>query len=146
MAHVDFYILDNNGTEHRKRCACALAGKAWHEGHRVYIHASSAEEADAMDQLLWTYNDIAFLPHERVRGDGKSDIPILVGCGEHPPSRADVMINLSHPVPPFFSRFAKIIELVDDEATGRELARDRYRFYREHGQTLQTHTLNQNHG
>ena len=82
MARVDFYVLTHAAAEDRNRYACTLAGKAWHEGHRVYIHASSLAEAEAIDQLLWTFKDIAFLPHELVRGHEEQDVPILVGTAQ----------------------------------------------------------------
>ncbi|MCZ6718664.1 MAG: DNA polymerase III subunit chi [Gammaproteobacteria bacterium] len=145
MARVDFYVLAHTTAEDRNRYACTLAEKAWHEGHRVYIHASSLAEAEAMDQLLWTFKDIAFLPHELVRGHEEQDVPILVGCGEHAPEAPDLMINLSHPVPAFVSRFSRIIELVDEHGAARERARDRYRFYREQGHTLHNHTIDSGH-
>ena len=51
------------------------------------------------------------------------------------------MINLSEEIPAFFSRFTRVAELVDQAPTSRNLARERYRFYRDRGYSLDSHEL-----
>jgi DNA polymerase-3 subunit chi len=52
-----------------------------------------------------------------------------------------VLINLSNDVPPYFSRFKRVAELVSGEASQRSAARERYRFYKDRGYTLNTHEI-----
>ena len=147
MTRVDFYLVGANSGQRREQVLCTLAGKAWRQGHRVYIHAASGEEARGIDELLWTWRDISFLPHARVDDALAAQTPILVGDGESVPAETetDVMINLAHPVPPFFSRFERVVEIVGGDAAARGEARERYRFYRDRGYTLNTPDVGSDH-
>lgn len=148
MTRVDFYVLGANPGQSCEQVLCTLAGKAWRKGHRIYIHAPSADEARALDELLWTWRDISFLPHARVGDPLAPESPILVGEGDSAPADAgdDVMINLAHPVPSFFSRFERVVEIVGGDDAARGKARERYRFYRDRGYTLNTHEVGTDHG
>jgi DNA polymerase-3 subunit chi len=55
MARVDFYVLTQVDERARQMLACKLAEKAWRLDNTVYIHASSREDAERLDQLLWTF-------------------------------------------------------------------------------------------
>ena len=46
-------------------------------------------------------------------------------------------------VPPFFSRFERVVEIVNQDETQRQLARERFKYYRDRGYDLHTHNLNQ---
>jgi len=51
------------------------------------------------------------------------------------------MINLGLEVPPFFSRFERVLEMVDGDAVQRAKSRERYKFYRDRGYELSSHNL-----
>ena len=97
-----------------------------------------------VDSLLWTFKDTSFLPHGQVDKADVEKTPVLIGHGDPPEDLHDIMINMTSSVPLFFSRFDRLIEIVD-QASGadnnRTKARDRYRFYQERGYTLNTHNL-----
>jgi DNA polymerase-3 subunit chi len=44
-------------------------------------------------------------------------------------------------VPEFFSRYARVAEVVDANTERREQSRGRYRFYRDRGYKLNTHQV-----
>jgi DNA polymerase-3 subunit chi len=54
---------------------------------------------------------------------------------------ADVLINLASVPPPFFSRFARLAEIVSGDDADAAAGRERYRFYRERGYELRAHNL-----
>ena len=54
MTQVDFYLPGPAARDNRFGLACRLADKAYRQGHRVYLHAASAEQARHLDRLLWT--------------------------------------------------------------------------------------------
>jgi DNA polymerase-3 subunit chi len=64
-----------------------------------------------------------------------------VGSGEEAPEEHEVMINLAHPVPSFFSRFERVLEVVPAQEEPRTLARERFRFYKERGYPLESHDI-----
>lgn len=140
MTKVDFYVLPANGMS-REQLACRLTEKAWNKQHHIYIHTGSVQEAQRIDDLLWTFNQDSFLPHNLVTDAASVTAPIRIGYEEAPDMECDVLINLSHEVPAFFSRFMRIAELVDQNKNTRNQARERFRFYRERGYPLDSHEL-----
>ncbi len=139
MTRVDFYLIGDDSSHHWERVACTLTSKAWKDGHQVYLNTSSSEHAARLDKLLWTWRDISFLPHGRFDQAPDPATPILVGHGDQAPDFSDVLINLHHSVPLFFSRFDRVLEVVPTEEALRQQARQRYRFYQDRGYTLETH-------
>ena len=53
----------------------------------------------------------------------------------------DVLINLAGSVPSFFGRFERVAEIVDQSDAQKQVARERYRFYRDRGYALQSHNV-----
>ncbi|HEC18422.1 MAG TPA: DNA polymerase III subunit chi [Gammaproteobacteria bacterium] len=138
MTRVDFYILASGSPEH---IACKLSEKAYGLGNRVYIHTESAQQAQHMDELLWTFRDGSFVPHEQYQASAPRRTPIQIGCHENPDTDCDVLINLAGEVPLFFSRFLRVAELVGVEPAAKTQGRERFRFYRDRGYPLETHEL-----
>ncbi len=141
MTRVDFYILEGSSTTVRPRFACRLVEKAFEHGHQVYINTESAAQLSQLDDLLWSFRDGSFLPHAIYDQAASDKPPILLGHATEPQECNDVLVNLSQEVPPFFSRFNRMAELVDGDAAQRTAARERFRFYKDRGYTLKTHTI-----
>lgn len=140
MTRVDFYILGDGAKADRYLTACRLAEKAWGLGHKVHIHAASREEATRMDEKLWTFRDGSFVPHEIV-AEGEPPCSVTIGDGWEPSGECEVLINLAPDVPPFFSRFERVAEIIDRDDPARQAGRERFRFYRDRGYDLNTHEL-----
>ena len=144
MTQVDFYILDSDSDDARLRLACKIAEKATQLEHHVFVHSASDHEALKLDELLWTFSQGSFIPHRVVREalDRPPLEPVLIGVNQPPgPGRWDVLINLAPEVPDFFSRYERVAEVVDADPARREQSRERYRFYRDRGYSLNTHQL-----
>jgi DNA polymerase-3 subunit chi len=143
MTQVDFYILNDNQPGALPLFTCRLTEKAYRQGHQVYIHADSDGQLRHLDELLWTFRDGSFLPH-RIHEPGADiggDQPILLGRAVEPDVPGDVLLNLAEEVPVFFSRFNRVAELVGGDDSQIAAARNRYRFYKDRGYTLNTHNL-----
>lgn len=138
MTKVDFYILNSGSTEHT---ACKLVEKAYNLGHRVYVHTESDAKAKQIDDMLWTYRAGSFIPHQRYQPGHEKDSPVQVGHQESPETDCDVLINLASEVPLFFSRFERVAELIGNNEENKQQGRQRYRFYKDRGYTLDTHNL-----
>lgn len=158
MTRVDFYIVGAD-SKAPLQVACRLAEKAYQRGHPVHIHAADAGQASELDTLLWTFQPGSFVPHA-LADTAMPDRPAVTIGTEAPsddlPMRtlntnetagvqaedgAAVLINLSAEVPLFFSRFERVAEIVAGGDQARAHGRERYRFYRERGYQLDTHTL-----
>lgn len=141
MTQVDFYILQDSQPGARPLFTCRLTEKVFRQGHQVYINTASSQQLEQLDDLLWTFREGSFLPHAVYEADTGDKPPILLGHAVEPDGPSDVLLNLSSELPPFFSRFSRVAELVGGDATQLDAARERYRFYKDRGYTLNTHNL-----
>ena len=136
---VDFYILAAGGEDARRRFACRLAEKAYRLEHRVHVHTDDATGAEVMDELLWTFRDGSFLPHDRM--PNVTGAPVTVGHGEDVPADADLVINLCRAVPECIAGVPRVAELVGGDEQTRAEGRHRFIFYRDRGYSLETHEI-----
>ncbi|MCP3671545.1 MAG: DNA polymerase III subunit chi [Gammaproteobacteria bacterium] len=141
MTQVDFYILNDRSSNDRFGMACRLAGKAWQQGHRIYLHTNSNAESQHIDRLLWTFRQDSFIPHSLANESDPDHNPILIGHAEEAGEEHDVLINLATEVPQFFSRFHRVAEFIDHDAEIKKSGRRRYCFYRDRGYPLNTHEI-----
>ncbi len=143
MSRVDFYVLSEAEPDALLRCACRLIEKAFDLDHRVYVHVCNESEAQRIDDLLWTFSDRTFIPHQVWLGTEPSHevVKVLIGELPAPASHREVLVNLSGEVPDDLESFARIVELVDADPERKRLSRERYKRYRERGCTLDTHNL-----
>lgn len=141
MTRIDFYILGTATPDARERFVCRLAETAYERGHRVYIHAPDGPAAARLDDLLWTFRAGSFVPHGLAAAEPEPDVPVQIGHEGEPADHEDVLINLATEVPRFFSRFARVTEVVDGDEGTRQQGRERFRFYRERGYPLESHNI-----
>ena len=142
MSRVDFYVLSQPGEQARQLFACRLAEKAYRLDHCVHVHTADSEAAHQLDDLLWTFRDGSFVPHEIVSaGQTRIESPVTIGHGGRPERSTELLINLSDDVPSTCDTFPRIAEIVTSDDDGRRRSRERYARYRELGHTLETHKL-----
>ena len=141
MTRVGFYILSEGSRGNRYTLACRLADKAYRQGRRVFLHTGSDAEARHMDRLLWTFRDGSFVPHGLLGQADPALTPVLIGSGADAEEEHDVLINLHPLVPDFFSRFERLAEPIDQDAETRNAGRVRFRFYKDRGYPLETHSI-----
>ncbi len=140
---VDFYVLPHSDPHQRLVFACRLAEKAYHLQNRVFINTESRAQAQQLDELMWTFRDGSFVPHDLyAEGSAPEDEgPILVAHEAAPHQSMDLLINLVPAVPAFLDSFERLAELVDADAGRRTAARERFKYYRDQGFALETHNL-----
>lgn len=141
MTLISFYILKGNQEHDRQVFACRLAEKAYKLGHQVYIQTQNDEQAEQLNQTLWSFRADSFVPHQIDDGQKNEDCPILIGHNTKPPRLMDLLINLDSEQPLFFSQFERMAELIDDSEQTKIPGRQRYQFYKERGYDLTTHRL-----
>lgn len=83
-----------------------------------------------IDDLLWTFRDISFVPHEVLGQDVDEETPVTIGHGNNYPTDTDVLVNLDRTIPEFSSAFSRIVEIVGGSEEKKKHARQRYRNYR----------------
>jgi DNA polymerase-3 subunit chi len=137
MTAIDFYTHVTD----RLEVAMKLVAKAFAQHGSVRVLTDDAAATDALDRLLWLHPPIGFLPHCRIGHRLAAETPILVDHALEHQGPAAVLINLHMSPPPFFSRFERLAEIVGIDEAEAAAARKRYRFYRERGYELRTHSL-----
>lgn len=141
MTRVDFYSLPERGNS--GKTACLLTEKARQLGHTIHVRAASRAEALQLDDLLWTFRDISFIPHRLADAAGDATAPVTIEWEGAESDAGDVLVNLTAAMPAEAGRFNRIIELIPADAAGRQAARERYRLYREQGLELYHHEMGQ---
>lgn len=141
MPKIDFYILDTDDEKNRLTFVCRLVEKAYRNQHRIYIHAEDQALAHQLDELLWTYRDECFLPHN-LYGEGPDPAPpIQIGFDAIPDKHRDILITLHQTPPEFFTQFARVCEVISNHPDAQASARNSYRYYRARGHEITTHKL-----
>lgn len=147
MTSIDFYLTQCETNEGLLEFACRLAEKAYRKKHSIYLHTQDDNATQALDELLWTFRQGSFLPHQTaVAGDedtakSPSTPQIALGHSGNIGKHNDVLVNLSNNTPEFFSRFNRLAEIVPATDAAVEKSRERYRFYKSRGYPLKVHKL-----
>jgi DNA polymerase-3 subunit chi len=148
MTQVDFYVLEGASLEPDpafvERFACRLIAKIWREGKTVHVHTADPRQAARLDDLLWTFQDVSFVPHalaETPPAMADPGLRIIIGHGDAAPTTASVLVDLDVKPPPFVGQFERVVEFVPGDEAGRALGRERYRYYQERGYPLASHPI-----
>ncbi len=137
MTRIDFYFNAPNKAEVARKLAC----KAINSGSHVLIFIPDESRARDLDAYFWTSPQLSFLPHARCHHQLADRTPILIGDDPGKLARPDVLINLASEIPDWFSRFDRLLEIVTEDSSDKELARIRFRYYKERGYSLSDHDL-----
>jgi DNA polymerase-3 subunit chi len=154
---VDFYVLKSSTPIKRWTFACRLTEKAYLRDLKVVLYGETPAEVEAMDELLWTFSERSFVPHEIVRGrpagaDAAGSAPTGDAAAGSAPAvqitqeldavpSADLLVNLAARIPERLDRFARIAEIIDADDQRRRLGRERFKAYREMKLSVETHQL-----
>jgi DNA polymerase-3 subunit chi len=139
---IDFYVSQDSGADVRLRLACRLAEKACLAQQKVVVLFEDSETLKRFDELLWTFADGSFVPHDRVDSGGEPcEAPVALTTGPLPAAHHDVLMNLSGGVPAFFDQFTRVAEFLDARPEVRAAGRERFKTYRGKSIEPQTHNI-----
>jgi len=142
MPSVEFHILSESGDGARMRHACQLVDAAYSEGKRVAVQVSDNNDAQKLDEMLWTFRDQAFIPHEIATPASPSHPRIMAVIGTAIPSTFSThCINIGSSIPDGLESLERVIEVVDADTLRKQQARERYKQYRDRGCQLETKNL-----
>jgi DNA polymerase III subunit chi len=141
---VDFYVLNSNLPRQRWLLACRLAERAYLKNLTALILHDDLAEARALDDLLWTFHERAFVPHKLCSESDQAEagLPVHIALQEDAALSADVLVNLSQRLPAHVERYRFVAEILDGNAERKRLGRARFKYYRDLKLTLETHQLN----
>ena len=139
---VDFYLSEEAGEGARLRLACRIAEKAYLAKQKVVVFSDDVALIPRFDEMLWTFGDGSFVPHDVVSREGAPcEAPVALTTGPLPEGTADVLINLGGSVPPFYEKFGRVAEFLDARPEVRAAGRERFKSYRAKSIEPQTHNV-----
>lgn len=141
LTRVDFYSTTDARPEAAARLLCRVIEKAWKQGLTLYVHAGTPRRARFIDELLWTFREGSFVPHECVASGQAATAPVRIGSGDIVAGDADVLVNLSEQVPLPMQGFGRVIDAAPGGEPGLSAGRQRYRWYAQQPVELQHHRL-----
>lgn len=110
MTTVQFYHLTTTPIE---RALPKLLEKAYSGGYRALVVAASDEQAEQLNQNLWTYEGGSFLPHGTAK-DGDPELqPIFLSTTLANPNQATALFVTEGSVPPEPAAYKRIVDLFD---------------------------------
>src|SRR5512146_493289 len=126
---VDFYVIEGTAAAARLKVACRLAEKAYLAAQRALIWHTERAELEALDELLWTFADGSFVPHDWLTSNAAAEPsetrlreyecsgkpPVLLCAGPAPAEAFDFVVNLAADPPPFLHLARRIAEIVDGD-------------------------------
>lgn len=135
MQKIDFHFNVPN----RLRYACLVARTVYKRGLTLAMWSSETKKLTELDELLWRFDDLAFLPHVFADDRHAAETPILLST-KLPQLTGDVLVLLDDALPADWQkeigRFSRIIDVVSTEPTELKLSRDRWRAYKAAGVEL----------
>jgi DNA polymerase III subunit chi len=120
MTETLFYHLERRSLE---EVLPGLIEKSLERGWRAVVKTDSSERSDALDNLLWTYDDRSFLAHAQ-SGDGEAARqPVLLTVEDENPNGAQILFCVGGAQPSDWraadlSSLARVVMLFD----GRDAA------------------------
>ena len=129
MTQIFFY---HNAAD-RIAATVALIGKAFAQKKALLVYAPDAEVAGMLDRQLWMNPPTGFVPHVHTSSPLAGETPVLITDKLDSLPQDERLINLSAEVPPGFSRFTSVIEVVGQDEGGRLAGRERVKFYKDRG-------------
>lgn len=142
MARIDFYVVAGDGDIARQRFACRLAEKAYRHKNSVHIEVADPTAAHVMDEMLWTFRDGSFVPHDVIEpGASETASPVTIGTRPPQQQKPDLIINLTDTLLEGTDTFARIAEIVSSDEGSKSRSRQHFATYRDAGHSLETHKI-----
>lgn len=109
---------------------------AFQKRQPVLVYVPERQVAEHLDRLLWTQPATGFLPHCGAESPLADETPIVLTDSLERLPHDRCLLNLGNELPPGFSRFEELVEIVSTADADRLPARERFKFYRERGYAI----------
>ena len=140
MARADFYLIQKaRFREEPLLLVCELARKAFDANLPTLVLARDAEQAEQLDDLLWSFDEDAYIPHQLAGDDEDELAPVLIaGPDVDTPMRA-LVINLRDAA--VQGNVERVLEVVPADDGARGPLRERWKQYQVRGFDLKKHDM-----
>ncbi|CTP91578.1 DNA polymerase III subunit chi [Xanthomonas translucens pv. graminis] len=127
---ADFYLIAKpRFLTEPLRLVCELARKANDANLWTLVLARDQAQAEELDELLWAFDDDAYIPHQIAGADVDEEEAqvLIVPPGVEAPSRA-LVINLRDDA--YLGACERVLEVVPADPAAREPLRERWKQYK----------------
>ncbi len=143
MANATFYIVKQDSPQSSESgFALYVVFLAHHfakQGAKVYLNCHDKVQAEQLAEYFWQVEPHEFVAHNLVGEGPKYATPIEIGHQQVRPSwNRQLVINLAENDTTFANKFAEVVDFVPCAEKAKQLARERYKLYRQAGYQLQT--------
>lgn len=109
------------------------------QGAKVYINCDDKAAAEQLAEYFWQQEPSHYLAHNLTGEGPKGGTPVEIGYSALKPSwNRQLVINMANSDATFAHAFAQVVDFVPCEEKAKQLARERYKIYRQAGYQLQT--------
>lgn len=122
--------------------ACRLLRKAVSSGAKLVV-TGLPDTLQQLDAALWTFSPTDFVPHCFLESEACviAASPVILAESIKGVPHQQVLLNLGYVVPDGFELFKRVIEVVGLDDEDRQLARKRWKHYKDLGHPITRHDL-----
>jgi len=141
MARADFYLIAKDRFKAEPlRLVCELARKAYDANLWTLVLARDAAQAEELDELLWAFDDDAYIPHQIAGTDDEDELaPVLIAAPETDAPLRPLVINLRDGA--VDGSFERVLEVVPADESARGPLRERWTQYKARGLEVNKHDM-----
>ena len=134
MTDIGFYHLTRSSLA---QALPKLLEKVYSSGARAVVMTGSEERTGALDTILWTYDQDAFLPHGTARDGSPEDQPIWITHEDENPNGASILVLTDGAVSGRIGDYGRCLEMFDGNDPGAvQEARAHWKSYAAAGHSL----------
>ena len=137
---ADFYLIGKpRFREEPLQLVCELARKAYEANLWTVVLARDADQAEALDAMLWDMGDDAYIPHQLAGDDEDELTPVLIAPPEVDVPLRALVINLRDAA--VEGPFERVLEVVPADESARGPLRERWKQYQARGVAVNKHDM-----
>ena len=141
MPRADFYLIAKpRFREQPLLLVCELARKAVHSSQPLLVLAASVEQAEMLDDLLWSFDPDDYLPHQIAGLDmDEEEADVLIVPPDIDAPMRPLVLNLRDA--PAAGNFERVLEVVPADDSARGPLRERWKHYKDLGFEVNKHDM-----
>ncbi|MFD0739080.1 DNA polymerase III subunit chi [Lysobacter koreensis] len=140
MPRADFYLIQKpRFREEPLLLVCELARKAHDADLPTLVLARDAQQAEQLDDLLWSFDPDAYIAHQ-IAGDDEDELaPVLIATPDTDTPMRALVINLRDAA--VGDGFDRVLEVVPADDGARGPLRERWKQYQARGFDVKKHDM-----
>lgn len=141
MPRADFYLIAKpRFLAEPQKLVCELVKKAYEANLWTLVLARDAAQAEELDELLWAFEDDAYIPHQIAGTDEEDELtPVLIAAPEFAAPSRTLVINLRDDA--YLGACERVLEVVPADPSARDPLRERWKQYKALGFEMNKHDM-----